>query len=144
MRISVINHLFYFFDLEVSKDAINRATYDPNQANRGFTENPPPQNTGTKTVPSGGGGNSGVPNQAGGLGTGNPTQNNHRDTQKVKTIINISKMILYFVIQILQSFNQMNQMMTHPNINMNAQPGMHPSQTFSNTGGMHTVRRVPF
>jgi len=48
-------------------------------------------------------------------------------------------MILYFVIQILQSFNQMNQMMTHPNINMNAQPGMHPSQTFSNTGGMHTV-----
>ena len=139
-----MNHLFYFFDLEVSKDAINRATYDPNQANRGFTENPPPQNTGTKTVPSGGGGNSGVPNQAGGLGTGNPTQNNHRDTQKVKTIINILKMILYFVIQILQSFNQMNQMMTHPNINMNAQPGMHPSQTFSNTGGMHTVRRVPF
>lgn len=33
----------------------------------------------------------------------------------------------------------MNQMMTHPNMNMNAQPGMHPSQTFSNTGGMHTV-----
>lgn len=75
------------FTLEVSKDAINRAAYDPNQANRGFTENPPPQNTGAKTVPSGGGGNSGVPNQAGGLGTGNPTQNNHRDTQKVNIII---------------------------------------------------------
>ena len=74
--------------LEVPKEGINR-TYDPNQANRGFTENPPPPNTGTKPVQNGpGGGNTGVPNQAGGLGTGNPAQNNHRDTQKVtKTII---------------------------------------------------------